>query len=76
MLSHAILLQMAIYFFMPLLLGVIHSIVGIQVVNIIIQVFGESDIFGASMIAGSIILAVYGSYFLVTYWGSKRILLK
>lgn len=76
MLSHAILLQLAIYFFMPLLLGVIHSIVGIQVVNIIIQVFGKSDIFGASMIAGLIILVVYGSYFLVTYWGSKRILLK
>lgn len=76
MLSHAILLQLAIYFFMPLLLGIIHSIVGIQVVNIVIQAFGQSDIFGASMIAAMIILIVYGSYFLVTYWGSKRILLK
>lgn len=76
MLSHAILLQLAIYFFMPLLLGVIHSIVGIQVVNIIVQVFGQSDIFSSSLITAGIILLIYGSYFLVTYLGSKRILTK
>lgn len=76
MLNHAILLQLSLYFFMPLLLGVIHSIVGIQVVNMLVQVFGRSDIFGASMITAGIIILIYGSYFFVTYLGTKRILTK
>lgn len=76
MLNHAILLQLSLYFFMPLLLGVIHSIVGIQVVNMLVQVFGQSDIFGASVITAGIIILIYGSYFFVTYLGTKRILTK
>lgn len=76
MISQSIFMQLSIYFFMPLLLGIIHSIVGIQVVNVIVQVFGASDIFHASLITSSIIILIYGTYFLITYIGYKRILYK
>lgn len=74
MLNHAILLQLSIYFLIPLGLAIIHSIVGIQVVNTIVKAFGSGDLFGASLLTGGIILLIYGSYFLVTYLGTKRIL--
>lgn len=76
MISQSIFMQLSIYFFMPLLLGIIHSVVGIQVVNIIVQVFGASDIFSASIITGGIIILIYGTYFLITYLGYKNILEK
>lgn len=76
MVSHSLLLQLSIYFFMPLLLAVVHSVVGIQVVNAIVVAFGKSDLFGASLITGGIILLIYGAYFMITYLGCKRIITK
>lgn len=74
MIGHSVLLQLCIYFFMPLLLGIVHSIFGIHVVNQLVMAFGIGDLFGASMITGAIILSVYGAYFLITYYGYKRII--
>lgn len=76
MLAHSLLLQLSIYFFMPLFLAVVHSIVGIQVVNTIVVAFGKSDLFGASLITGGMILIIYGAYFMVTYLGCKSIITK
>lgn len=72
--NHSILLQLGIYFFMPLLLAIVHSVVGIRVVNSIVMFMGSGDIFGASLITGSIIILIYGAYFTVTYVGYKNIL--
>lgn len=76
MISQSIFLQLSIYFFMPLILAILHSIVGIQVVNLIVQIFGSSDIFLSSLITGGILLLIYGVYFLITYIGYKNILYK
>lgn len=76
MVNQSILFQLSIYFFMPLLLAVVHSIVGIQVVNSIVVAFGRSDLFIASLITGGIILLIYGAYFIITYIGYKSILAK
>lgn len=76
MISQSIFLQLSIYFFMPLILAILHSIVGIQVVNLIVQIFGSSDIFLSSLITGGILLLIYGIYFLITYIGYKNILYK
>lgn len=76
MVNQSILFQLSIYFFMPLLLAIVHSIVGIQVVNSIVVAFGKSDLFIASLITGGIILLIYGAYFLITYIGYKNILAK
>ena len=76
MVNQSIFFQLSIYFFMPLLLAIVHSIVGIQVVNSIVVAFGRSDLFMASLITGGIILLIYGAYFLITYAGYKNILAK
>lgn len=74
MMDHSILQQLGIYFFLPLFLAIVHSVVGIKVVNSIIVYMGKGDLFGASIITGGIILLIYGTYFLVTYFGYKNIL--
>ena len=74
MISQSIFLQLAIYFFIPLLLSIVHSFVGIKAVNSIIIHLGKGDIFMSSLFTALIILIVYGSYFFVTYFGYKRIL--
>lgn len=76
MLSHSVFLQLCIYFMMPLLLAIVHSYIGIHVVNQLVMMFGKGDIFASSLITGGAILGIYGAYFLVTYIGYKRILAK
>lgn len=76
MISQSVFLQLSIYFFMPLLLAIVHSVVGIQVVNSIVVVFGESDLFLSSLVTGGMILLIYGAYFLFTYFGYRHILEK
>ncbi|MCR0348561.1 ABC transporter permease [Erysipelotrichaceae bacterium AF15-26LB] len=74
MINRSILLQIAIYFMMPLALAIVHSIVGIKMVNTLVIMFGRGDIMTSSMFTAAIILVIYGSYFLVTYAGYKNIL--
>lgn len=74
MMNRAVLLQIAVYFLIPLALGIVHSIVGIQAVSGIVSVFGGYDILNSSLITGGFILCFYGGYFLLTYYGYKRIL--
>lgn len=76
MVNQSILFQLSIYFFMPLLLAIVHSVVGIQVVNSLVVALGRSDLFIASLVTGGIILLIYGAYFLITYAAYKGILTK
>ena len=73
MINRSIFVQIAIYFFLPLLLAIVHSIVGIQVVNNIVMVFGRASILTSSLITAGIIILIYGAYFLITYIGYKNI---
>lgn len=70
----SIKLQIGIYFLVPLLIGAIHSIVGITVMNEIVQIFGKADVTAPSFITALIIIGIYGTYFYATYMGYKRIL--
>ncbi|MEG2801136.1 MAG: FtsX-like permease family protein [Longicatena sp.] len=74
MMNHSILLQIAIYFLLPLALAIVHSIVGIKIVNTAVLFFGKADLMLSSLVTAGIIIIVYGSYFLVTYMGYKNII--
>ncbi len=74
MLSHALFTQIGLYFLLPLLLAIVHSIVGISVVNHAIAYVGHYDITQSSVLTVLIFAVVYGGYFLATYFGSKGIL--
>lgn len=74
MLRHSLLQQSLLFFGMPLLLAVVHSVFGIQVCLYILETFGKTGILFSIVITGALIVGVYGIYFLVTYWCSRRII--
>jgi putative ABC transport system permease protein len=72
--NKAILIQILIYFMLPLALAIIHSIVGINVVNELFRSFDQS-IIGRSLILIAVALfIIYGGYFYATYVGFKNII--
>lgn len=76
LLSKTILKQIAIYFSIPLAVACIHSVVGIKVANEAIRQIGSLNAVLNIIITALAILAVYGAYFIATYIGSKKIILK
>lgn len=76
LIKSALFKQIAIYFMMPLSLACVHSVVGIKVANDIIRNNGRLNATGNIIITAILIMAVYGTYFLATYFSSKRIILK
>lgn len=75
MIHHALFTQIAIYFAMPLLLAIVHTVVGIQFSSTMVQLFGSgTSILTMSLVTAGIMLVVYGGYFLATYWGCKSMI--
>ena len=74
MLNRALFVQIAIFFIAPLLIGVIHSIFGIMFASSIIEIFGSSGLLASIPMTVSMIVLIYGGYFLLTYISSKRII--
>ena len=74
MLNRALFVQIAIFFIAPLLIGIIHSIFGIMFASSIIEIFGSSGLLASIPITVSMIVLIYGGYFLLTYISSKRII--
>lgn len=73
--KHSILVQISIYFMMPLLLAIVHSVVGISVSSQVVKVFGNLNILNNMLITAGFVLAIYGSYFMVTYITIKSMVL-
>lgn len=75
MINRSLFKQIAIFFIVPLVLAVIHSIFGIQFALKIISVEVHPKEMLSSVIATAVFLVViYGGYFLATYTGSKNII--
>ena len=74
MLNRALFVQIAIFFIAPLLVGIIHSIFGIMFASSIIEIFGSSGLLASIPMTVSMIVLIYGGYFLLTYISSKRII--
>ena len=75
MINKALFSQIAIFFGLPLILAIIHSIFGIQFAMAIMAGLAKSEDLLPSIIATVIIIGIiYGAYFLATYLGSKNII--
>ena len=75
MINKALFRQIGIFFGMPLVLAIIHSVFGIQFAITIMSGLASKDDLLPSVIATVVIIGViYGSYFLATYYGSKSII--
>lgn len=73
MIDKAIFKQTVIYFIMPLGLAIVSSIVGINVVNKFISLYGNTNIVPTALLTLAILVIVYGGYFYITYTGYKSI---
>ena len=69
----SVLVQQAIFFVFPLLMGVAHSLVALQVVIDVVALFGGMSIGGTVGVTCAIFMLCYGGYFAVTYVMSKGI---
>lgn len=70
----ALLGQMGIFFGMPMVLAIIHSIFGIQYAGKLLSLFAEKDLQVSIVTTAVFLLVVYGGYFIATYFGSRRII--
>ena len=74
MLNKALFRQIAIFFLVPLLLAIIHSIFGITFSVKILEMFGNEELLPSIVMTSVFIVIIYGSYFLITYTCSKNII--
>lgn len=71
MINKSIFTQVSIYFGLPLVLALVHSVVAIKVVNGFLTMFNRPDIGVSSLVTALIMVIVYGGYFYATYTGYK-----
>ncbi|MEG2655966.1 MAG: FtsX-like permease family protein [Clostridium sp.] len=72
MINNSILIQVSIYFMMPLSLAIVHSIVGLKIASEVVAIFGSASMINHIIIAAIVLVMVYGGYFIATYFGSKK----
>lgn len=76
LIDRAIFRQTAIYFMLPLFLAIIHSIVGLTVANEAIRSLGGVNAAQNILITAGLILVIYGGYFLATFIGSRKMIVR
>ena len=75
MINKALFRQIEIFFGMPLILAIIHSIFGIQfALNLLSGIAKSNELLPSIIVSVIIIGTIYGSYFLATYLGGKNII--
>ena len=75
MINKSLFEQIAIFFMLPLILAIIHSIFGIQFALSIFNTLASKDQLLPSIILTIIVMSlIYGCYFLATYIGCKNII--
>ncbi len=75
MLHQSLFRQIGIFFGMPLLLAIIHSIFGVQfALNIMEGLAKKEDLLSSVMATIVVMGIIYGVYFLATYFGCKNVI--
>lgn len=73
MINKSIFNQVIIFFILPLAVSIVHSYVGINVVNKYLMALGSGDQLKSILVTALIMLIVYGGYFYATYVAYKNI---
>jgi len=73
MINKTIFIQTLVHFSLPVILALIHSVIGVIVVNEEISTYSQVDIRFSALITGLIFVVVYIGYFYITYTGYKNI---
>lgn len=70
----ALFRQIGIFFLMPMLLALFHSIFGMMFSTQVLEIFGVEEIVVSLMMTAAILLVVYGGYFIITYLSSRNMI--
>lgn len=76
MLNSALFKQIGIFFAIPLLLAIIHSIFGIKFANFLLESMGTKGLLLSNIMTAIFLVTIYGGYFILTYLCSKNIISK
>lgn len=74
LINKALFRQIGIFFMLPLILAIIHSIFGIIFSVKILEIFGDEELLPSIIMTAIFIVIIYGGYFLITYVCSKNII--
>ena len=74
MINKALFNQIFIFFMIPLLLAIVHSIFGIKFANKILGTMGISGLTSSITMTFIFLVLICGGYFLLTYFASKNII--
>lgn len=75
LINKTLFIQTAVFFLMPLVLAVVHSVFGITFALKVLETINSVEgLIGPIIISAVIIILVYGGYFTVTYFGSRSII--
>ena len=74
LINKALFRQIAIFFMLPLILALIHSIFGIMFAVKVLEVFGNEQLLPSIITTAIVLVIIYGGYFLITYYSSKNII--
>lgn len=72
--NKSILMEISTFFIMPLSLAIVHSIIGIKIVEDYLKTFGNYNILLSALVTALIFVVVYGGYFYDTYIGYKNVI--
>ena len=72
--SRSLFAQTGLFFALPMVLAVIHSIFGMRFSKMILQSMGADTMLSSAWMTSCILLAIYGGYFIITYLCSKNII--
>lgn len=72
--NRALFKQIGLFLLFPLALAIIHSIPGISVASYMIESFGKGNLLTSIIMTAGFIVLIYGGYFLISYYSSKRII--
>ena len=74
MINKALFYQIAIFFFFPLALAILHSVFGIIFCSYLLETFGGEQLLKSILMTAGVLIFIYGGYFILTYLCSKNII--
>lgn len=74
MINRALFRQIAIFFFFPLAIALVHSVFGLMFCKNILATFGEEQLLKSVGMTALFLIVIYGGYFMITYFCSKNII--
>ncbi len=74
MINHSLRTQIAIFFFTPLALAIVHSFFGIKFASLLLPIRFDERILLSIFFTALFLVIIYGGYFFVTYLTSKKII--